>query len=138
MPGRYAYGGLDSNTCPINFVFITSDSACSAAAAAVGLSYGGSDAEGTNYPRGCYRYSGDVMEVYYNTDPVGGPESSSQLLCTVSGTGAPTMPTPAPTEFPTQSGEPILTRKPRRRARKRSVVQARLWRPSFKPPAGGP
>ena len=119
LPGRYAYGGLDSNTCPINFVFITSGSACSAAAAAVGLSYGGSDAEGTFYPRGCYRYTGSTL--YYNTDPVGGPDSSSSLLCTVSATGAPTMPTPAPTEFPTQSGEPILTRKPRRCAQARCL-----------------
>jgi hypothetical protein len=86
--GAYVSGAAGSNACPAGSVRIETEAACRAAVTAAGKTVSSSFVETyLNFPRGCYYYT-STNYAYFNTNAVGGGDSSSQLLCAVTA-GAP-------------------------------------------------
>ncbi len=87
--GAYVAGAAGSNECPAGSVRIEAEAACRTAAAAVGKAAGVIVESMSNFPRGCYFWTGSNSSNYafLNNHSVGAGNPDSQLLCTAT-TGA--------------------------------------------------
>ncbi len=77
----YAYGDSNSSECPANFLRITTEDGCRAAAVAMGTLFGGFYNTPAR-PAGCYGSFGfETSTVYLNVIPVGAGFPDRLLLC---------------------------------------------------------
>jgi hypothetical protein len=88
--GAYVSGDLGSNACPAGSVRIETEAACRTAAAAAGkTAWSTFVVTYSDFPRGCYYYTG-LNDAYFNTHAVGAGNCYTQLLCAaLATTGAP-------------------------------------------------
>jgi hypothetical protein len=77
--GAYAFGASDTNSCPPASSKIDTEAACESAAAAVGLTYGGSETLPFS-PTGCF-LNVAAHRIIFNRHPAGAPGAFTQPLC---------------------------------------------------------
>ena len=77
--GAYAFGASDTNACPPASSKIDTESACESAAAAVGLTYGGSETLPFS-PTGCF-LNFEAHRIIFNLHPAGAAGAFTQPLC---------------------------------------------------------
>ncbi len=87
--GKLAWGPNNTNACPAGSSVIVDEAQCQAAAATVGMVYGGSVSY-AGRPRGCYWVTGSGT-VGLNTHPTGAANQYIQPLCAVAATGVRVM-----------------------------------------------
>ncbi len=81
MGAAYVLGDDGSNVCPANFAKIWDEPTCVAAAASVGVT-SVTPTTTSDYPSGCYCYSGFFgRSVYLNAHATGAGRSGSTPLC---------------------------------------------------------
>ncbi len=81
VSGAYVLGAINTNSCPVGSVRITTEAQCRLAIAALSLVAASTMVDtSAEYPKGCYLYRSD-SKVYFNPHPTGTAHSTSTPIC---------------------------------------------------------